>query len=318
MNPTPPSTELSAEASCTPEIEALALGPSLLPPGAAVREGRFFDRIRSAPPSIRICLALMLILAIAAVAAPWVAPFDPNRTNVLQRNDPPSWLGGKSGHLLGTDQLGRDVLSRCIYALRVSVGIALLGVAIGCTIGVLTGVMSGLIGGWTDRIIMMIVDFQLSIPFLLIVLVGIAVFGTSMAVLIVLVGTAHWETYARLTRGQVLTVREFQFVEAAVALGATTLRIARRHVLPNIASPIIVLVTLNFPSILLLESSLSFLGIGVQPPTASLGRMVGEGRDYMMSAWWLVMSPAAFIVLVTLCMQLIGDWLRDVIDVRLT
>jgi peptide/nickel transport system permease protein len=202
--------------------------------------------------------------------------------------------------------------------LRVSVGIALLGVAIGCAIGVLTGVLSGLLGGWTDRIIMMIVDFQLSIPFLLIVLVGIAVFGTSMAVLIVLVGTAHWETYARLTRGQVLTVREFQFVEAAVALGATTLRIARRHILPNIASPIIVLVTLNFPSILLLESSLSFLGIGVQPPTASLGRMVGEGRDYMMSAWWLVMSPAAFIVVVTLCMQLIGDWLRDVIDVRLT
>lgn len=318
MNPTPPSTELSAEASCTPEIEELALGPSLLPPGAAVRDGRFFDRIRSAPPSIRICLALMLILAIAAVAAPWVAPFDPNRTNVLQRNDPPSWLGGRSGHLLGTDQLGRDVLSRCIYALRVSVGIALLGVTIGCTIGVLTGVLSGLLGGWTDRIVMMIVDFQLSIPFLLIVLVGIAVFGTSMAVLIVLVGTAHWETYARLTRGQVLTVREFQFVEAAVALGATTLRIARRHILPNIASPIIVLVTLNFPSILLLESSLSFLGIGVQPPTASLGRMVGEGRDYMMSAWWLVMSPAAFIVLVTLCMQLIGDWLRDVIDVRLT
>jgi peptide/nickel transport system permease protein len=302
MKTIPPSPEPPAEASCTPEIEEVALGPSNLPPGAAVREGRFFDRVRSAPPSIHLCLALMLLMAVAAVAAPWVAPFDPNRTNVLQRNDPPSWMGGKSGYLLGTDQLGRDVLSRCIYALRVSVGIALLGVAIGCAIGVLTGVLSGLLGGWTDRI----------------VLVGIAVFGTSMAVLIVLVGTAHWETYARLTRGQVLTVREFQFVEAAVALGATTLRIARRHILPNIASPIIVLVTLNFPSILLLESSLSFLGIGVQPPTASLGRMVGEGRDYMMSAWWLVMSPAAFIVVVTLCMQLIGDWLRDVIDVRLT
>jgi|OpeIllAssembly_1097287.scaffolds.fasta_scaffold37304_2 peptide/nickel transport system permease protein len=313
-----PSPEPPAEATCTPEIEEVALGPSNLPPGAAVRGGRFFDRVKSAPPSIHLCLALMLLMAIAAVAAPWVAPFDPNQSNVLQRNAPPSWMGGKSGHLLGTDQLGRDVLSRCIYALRVSVGIALLGVAIGCMIGVLTGVLSGLLGGWTDRIIMMIVDFQLSIPFLLIVLVGIAVFGTSMAVLIVLVGTAHWETYARLTRGQVLTVREFQFVEAAVALGATTLRIARRHILPNIASPIIVLVTLNFPSILLLESSLSFLGIGVQPPTASLGRMVGEGRDYMMSAWWLVMSPAAFIVVVTLCMQLIGDWLRDVIDVRLT
>lgn len=318
MKPDRPSSEPQTEAACTPEIDEVAVGPPVLPPGAAVRRLRSIDRLRSAPPSILLCMLLMLVLALAAVCAPWVAPFDPNRTSVLQRNDPPSWLGGKSGHLLGTDQLGRDVLSRCIYALRVSVGIALLGVTIGCVIGVVTGILSGLLGGWTDRIVMMVVDFQLSIPFLLIVLVGIAVFGTSMLVLIVLVGTAHWETYARLTRGQVLTVREFQFVEAAVALGATTWRIARRHILPNIASPVIVLVTLNFPSILLLESSLSFLGIGVQPPTASLGRMVGEGRDYMMSAWWLVISPASFIVLVTLCMQLIGDWLRDVIDVRLS
>jgi peptide/nickel transport system permease protein len=318
MNEIPKPVESPHEGPRTVETEAASGGAATLPPGAAVESPTLFKRFRGAPLSIKICIALMVLMAIAAVFAPWVAPFDPNRTSMLERNSPPSWLGGKPGHLLGTDQLGRDVMSRCIYALRVSVGIALLGVIIGCLIGVITGVLSGLLGGWTDRIIMMIVDFQLSIPFLLIVLVGIAIFGTSIAVLILLVGTAHWEIYARLTRGQVLTVREFQFVEAAVALGATTWRIARRHILPNIASPIIVLLTLNFPSILLLESSLSFLGIGVQPPTASLGRMVGEGRDYMMNAWWLVMSPAAFIVLITLGMQLIGDWLRDVIDVRLT
>ena len=318
MRTTPQSHKSPAEAACIAEIEEVSVGTPNLPPGASVQKSSLFDRFRSAPPSIQTCILLMLLMVLAAVFAPYVAPFDPNQTSMLERNDPPSWMGGKSGHLLGTDQLGRDVLSRCIYALRVSVGIALLGVVIGCVIGVVAGILSGLLGGWADRVIMMIVDFQLSIPFLLIVLVGIAIFGTSMLVLILLVGTAHWETYARLTRGQVLTVREYQFVEAAVALGATTWRIARRHILPNIASPIIVLLTLNFPSILLLESSLSFLGIGVQPPTASLGRMVGEGRDYMMTAWWLVISPASFIVLVTLCMQLIGDWLRDVIDVRLT
>ena len=318
MRNIPQPRKTLSEAACTPEIEDVSVGTPNLPPGAAVRKSNFFDWFRSAPLSIQTCIILMLLMALAAIFAPYVAPFNPNQTSMLERNDPPSWMGGRSGHFLGTDQLGRDVLSRCIYALRVSVGIALLGVIIGCAIGVVAGILSGLLGGWTDRVIMMIVDFQLSIPFLLIVLVGIAIFGTSMLVLILLVGTAHWETYARLTRGQVLTVREYQFVEAAVALGATTWRIARRHILPNIASPIIVLLTLNFPSILLLESSLSFLGIGVQPPTASLGRMVGEGRDYMMTAWWLVISPASFIVLVTLCMQLIGDWLRDVIDVRLT
>jgi peptide/nickel transport system permease protein len=291
---------------------------SLLLPGEAITRISFWHRIKTAPLSIKLCMVVILLLAIAAIFAPYVAPYQPDKTSILARNAPPFWLkGGKPGHLLGTDQLGRDVLSRCIFALRVSVGIALVGVIIGSVIGVTLGIVSGLLGGLADRTIMMLVDFQLSIPFLLIVLVGIAIFGTSIPVLIALVGLAYWETYARLSRGQVLSVREDPFIEASIALGATNWRLAIRHVLPNIASPIIVLLTLNFPAVLLLESSLSFLGIGVQPPTASLGRMVGEGRDYMISAWWLVISPATFIVLVTLCMQLVGDWLRDVIDVRL-
>jgi len=278
----------------------------------------FWHRALGAPASIKLCVSVIAVLALAAIFAPYVAPYDPDKTSILARNAPPFWVtGGKAGYLLGTDQLGRDVLSRCIYALRVSVGIAMVGVIFGSVIGVSLGVLSGVLRGWTDRIIMMVVDFQLSIPFLLIVLIGIAIFGTDIPVLIALVGVAYWETYARLSRGQVLSVRDNAFVEAAVAMGATNWRIALRHILPNIASPIIVLLTLNFPTVLLLESSLSFLGIGVQPPTASLGRMVGDGRNYMMSAWWLVISPAAFIVLVTLCVQLVGDWLRDVIDVKL-
>ncbi len=311
-NPLEKSTE--EQGSATPPEQA---APILLTASTRPRIS-FWRRLVAAPLSIRLCLVTLVLLALATVFAPYVAPYHPDKTSILARNAPPSWVpGGKAGYLLGTDQLGRDVLSRCIYAMRVSVGIALVGVILGSVTGVSLGVVSGLLRGWTDRIIMTVVDFQLSVPFLLIVLVGIAILGTDIPVLVALVGLAYWETYARLSRGQVLAVRENPYVESAVAMGATTLRIALRHILPNIVSPIIVLLTINFPAVLLLESSLSFLGIGVQPPTASLGRMVGDGRNYMMSAWWLVISPAAFIVLITLCVQLIGDWLRDVFDARL-
>jgi peptide/nickel transport system permease protein len=276
-------------------------------------------RIAAIPPSIQACLFTALLLTCAAIFAPHIAPYDPNKINLLKRNAPPSFVesGSTVDHLFGTDQLGRDTLSRCIYGLRVSAGIALFGIIIGCLTGTTLGLISGLFGGGVDRAIMMLVDIQLAVPFLLITLMGIAVFGTDIPVLIALVGLAKWETYARLTRGQVLAIREYPFIEAAHAVGASDWRVAVHHILPNITSPLIVLLTLNFPSVLLLESSLSFMGIGVQPPTASLGRMVGEGRDYMISSWWVVIAPAAMIVLVTLVMQLIGDWLRDTLDVQL-
>jgi peptide/nickel transport system permease protein len=172
-------------------------------------------------------------------------------------------------------------------------------------------------GGFTDRAIMMLVDVFITVPNLLIVMVGIAVFGNDTLVLVVLIGIARWESYARVVRGQVLQVRELPFVEASRALGAGSIWIALRHILPNIASPLLVLITLNFPSILLLESSLSFLGLGVQPPTASLGSMVGDGRDHLIFAWWVAIVPAAAIVIITFVVQMLGDWLRDVLDVRI-
>ena len=270
------------------------------------------------PASIRLCLALVVILVTWAAFAPWLTPHDPDAIHLFSGLRPPVGMEGyESGYLLGTDQLGRDILSRCIYGMRVSIGIAMLGTILGCIVGSILGLLSGIMGGVCDRLVMMMVDVQLAIPYLLIVLVGIVMFGTDIPVLVALVGLAGWETYARLVRGQVLSVREMPFIEASRALGASKLRIAIRHVLPNVASPLIVLVTLTFPLILLLESSLSFLGIGVQPPTSSLGRMVGEGRDNMMLAWWVVAGPAALILVITLIVQLIGDWLRDVIDVRL-
>lgn len=273
----------------------------------------------SMPPLIRMCLLAFAAMAVAAVLAPHVAPHDPRTQTLLARNLPPALLpGGTSEHLLGTDQLGRDVLSRIVFGLRVSLGIAAVGTLIGLLLGTTLGLLSGLVGGWLDQVVMMLIDVQIAVPFILIALTAVAVFGSGLTVLIVVVGIAGWETYARLVRGQVLATRELPFVEASRALGASGARVALHHVLPNIASPIIVLGTLNFSSIVLLESALSFLGIGVQPPTASLGSMVGAGRDYMASAWWIVAVPSFFVFLLTLVVSLLGDWLRDVLDVRLS
>ncbi len=291
---------------------------SVLPPSATVAKISLWKKILDIPLSVRLCLIIIIIMAFAAVFAPWVVPYGPDKINIMERNAQPSLIKGERiGHLFGTDLLGRDVLSCCVYGLRVSVGISLVGMVIGSLFGVTLGIISGLLGGWVDRIVTMLVEFQLAVPYMLMVLVGIMTFGYGIPVLVALIGFIRWETYTRLIRGQVLSMRESPFVEAARALGGSNFRIAIRHILPNIASMLIVLLTMNFPRILLLESSLSFLGIGVQPPTASLGRMVGEGRNYMISAWWIVIPPSGFIVLITLCIQIIGDWLRDVFDVRL-
>lgn len=269
------------------------------------------------PPLIFICLSIFTCMVLAALLAPVVAPYNPNTQQLLSRNLPPVFIqGGTSEHFLGTDQLGRDVLSRVIYGLRVSIGIATVSTLIGLIIGTLIGLLSGFTGGLIDNFFMMMVDVQIAVPFILIALTAISVFGSNLAVLVLVIGFAGWETYARLSRGQVLAIKNLPFVEATVALGARRWRVAIRHVLPNIISPIIVLGTLNFSAIVLLESALSFLGMGVQPPTASLGSMVGNGRDYMASAWWIVAVPGFFVFLLTLVVSLIGDWLRDVLDAR--
>jgi peptide/nickel transport system permease protein len=273
-------------------------------------------RRRPIPVYVKVLAAIGTALILAALLAPWLAPFDPDTTRLIRRLRPPFWLGGPPDSWFGTDQLGRDLLSRCLYGLRTSLGIALVGTLIGCAVGTAIGLVSGYVGRAVDTVLMMLVDIQIALPYLLLVLVGIAVLGTDLSVLILLISLHSWENYARLVRGQVLAVRALPYIEASEALGASTIRILFRHVLPNIASPLLVMLTLNFPAILLLESSLSFLGIGVQPPTASLGRMVGEGRHQMLAAWWLVAAPAVLILLVTLTAQLLGDWLRDRLDVK--
>ena len=208
-------------------------------------------------------------------------------------------------------------LSRCIYGLRLTFALALVGAVIGLLIGGTLGLLSGIIGGVFEDVVMGLVDAQIAIPFTLIALLILAIFGSSLDIMILVLGIYGWEQFARIVRAEVKKLKQMPFVEAARAAGATPVRIAARHILPNVVSPMVVQFTLNFSNIVILESTLSFLGLGVQPPTATLGSMVGTGRDYLPSAPWIVLAPAFTILLLTFAVQILGDWLRDRADVRL-
>jgi peptide/nickel transport system permease protein len=267
---------------------------------------------------MRINLVLFAAVLMIAACAQWIAPFSPDAQSLLSRLKPPvGFEGAKAGNWLGTDQLGRDLLSRSLYGLQLTMAIALIGSLISLVLGTALGVIAGYARGWLGGFVMAVVDIQLAIPFTLIALVVIAVFGNSLPVLIITIGLAGWEVYARVVRAQVLAVSRMPFVEATIAAGAGHGRVLFKHVLPNIVSPIIVVWTMTFSALILAESSLSFLGLGVQPPTATLGSMVGLGRDYLASSPWIALVPAIAIMLISLQVLLIGDWLRDALDVRL-
>lgn len=259
-----------------------------------------------------------IALILAALLAPLIAPFDPLQQSLIARLRPP--FGSerfKEGFWLGTDELGRDVLSRSLYGLRLTLGLALTGACIGLLIGGTLGLLAGLRRGWAEDIIMGAVDLQIAVPFTLIALLILTLFGSSLTVMICVLGIAGWEQYARIVRAEVRKITALPFIEAARASGGGTRYIARTHVLPNIVSPLVVQFTLSLSNIVILESTLSFLGLGVQPPTATLGSMVGYGRDYMPTAPWMVLCPAVAIILLTFSVQILGDWMRDRADVRL-
>jgi peptide/nickel transport system permease protein len=267
---------------------------------------------------VRASVILGVILVLLALAAPLLAPADPNAQSLLARLKPPvGFEGARLQNMLGTDELGRDILSRCLHGLRLTLGVALLGGVIGLLLGGTLGLVAGLSRGLVDDFVMGLVDIQIAVPFTLIALLVVALLGGDLHVLVAVLGVAFWEQYARITRGEVLRLREMPFIEAAVASGASLSRIAVRHVLPNLASPLVVIFTINVANIVLLESTLSFLGLGLRPPTATLGSMVGMGRDYLPSAPWIVAAPALLILVVTFVIQMLGDWLRDRTDVRL-
>jgi len=284
--------------------------PRVTIPGATLwRQGNWI---------LRVAMVIAGVLLLITIAAPFVAPFDPNDQSLISRLRPPIGLERhKAGHFLGTDELGRDILSRCIYGLRLTFTLALAGAVIGLLIGGTLGLLSGIIGGIFEDLVMGLVDAQIAIPFTLIALLILSIFGSSLNIMVMVLGFYGWEQFARIVRAEVKKLKQMPFVEAARAAGATPMRIAARHVLPNVVSPMVVQFTLNFSNIVILESTLSFLGLGVQPPTATLGSMVGMGRDYLPTAPWIVLAPALTILLLTFAVQILGDWLRDHADVRL-
>lgn len=266
----------------------------------------------------RVAALLAVALLLTAILAPLIAPFDPLQQSLISRLRPPlGFERYKDGFLLGTDELGRDVLSRTLFGLRLTLGLALLGALIGLLIGGTLGLLAGLRRGWIEDTIMGAVDTQIAVPFTLIALLILSIFGSSLEVMICVLGIAGWEQYARIVRGEVRKITQMPFIEAARASGGGQGYIALRHVIPNIVSPLVVQFTLSLSNIMILESTLSFLGLGVQPPTATLGSMVGYGRDYMPTAPWMVIAPAMAIILLTFSVQILGDWLRDRADVRL-
>ena len=257
----------------------------------------------------------VLVLVVAAVAAPVIAPYDPIRQSLRGRLSAPTLAGadGKA-HLLGTDHLGRDVLSRAIYGARVSLLVGLAAVVVGGIVGASLGLLAGFRGGWTDSIIMTLADAQLAFPFILLAIGIIAVLGPSFPTLIVVIGLSGWVTYARVLRSQVLVLRSREFVDAIHALGGSVSRVIARHILPNVLSSLVVIATLELARAIVLEATLSFLGLGVQPPTPSWGGMVHEGREYLDSAWWISTAPGIVLMLTSIIVSRTGDWLRDLLD----
>jgi len=258
---------------------------------------------------------VLLLIVLVTLAAPWLAPYSPVEVDIQHRLGPPAWMeGGKTDHWLGTDQIGRDLLSRMIYGGRVSLLIGVTAVAISSTIGVLLGLAAGYFGSKVDWIIMTLINVMLTFPFVLLALAVIAVLGPSLLNMILVLGVAGWPIYARVIRAETMALREREFVVAGRALGMSHARIIFGQILPNLISAITVVATLQIAQVIILESFLSFLGLGVQPPTPAWGNMLGEGRVYMLNSWWIAAFPGAAIFVTTLVINLMGNALRDWLD----
>jgi peptide/nickel transport system permease protein len=260
-----------------------------------------------------VALVFVLLVAVAAIAGTIVAPYDPDAIDLSLRNMPPGTPGALDGitHFFGTDALGRDVLSRLIVGARVSMAVGILSVVLSGIIGVLLGLVAGYFRGKIDEIIMRLVDLQMSVPSLLIALLILYVFGGSLINVIMVLALMRWMVYARLTRGLMLSLREELFVDAARSIGNGNFRIVFKHMLPNLMAPLMILATLEVATVMLAESSLSFLGLGIQPPDTSWGQILASGREYLNTAWWLVTLPGLAILFTTLSFNILANTLRE-------
>jgi peptide/nickel transport system permease protein len=270
--------------------------------------------MRRGIPRGLIPLAVVVIYVIVALAAPLVAPHDPNQTNLATRLLPPFSSAGGGRYLLGTDDLGRDVLSRVIYGARVSLAVAAVAVILSGTGGVALGLIAGWRRGWLGVLIMRIADIALSVPFLLIAILVVAVLGPSLVNVVICLAMVRWPRYTRITYATVLETRERGFVRGVIALGAPGRWIVLRHILPEVAPLAVVVATLELGLMVIFEASLSFLGLGVQPPTASWGTMLAEGQQYVATAWWLATFPGLALFGLVLAVNMLGDAVRDRLD----
>ncbi|MBX5446181.1 ABC transporter permease [Sphaerobacter sp.] len=259
-----------------------------------------------------IGVVVFVVILLMAVGAPWLAPFDPVKLNPIDSLQPPS-----ARHWMGTDQFGRDVLSRVIYGSRTSVAMGFVAVAISVTAGSVLGLISGYYLGAADMVVMRLVDVMLAFPGILLALVIIAILGPNLVSAMIAVGISGMPVFIRVVRGSVLTLRETEYIEAARVIGCRNARIIARHILPNALAPIIVLATLGIPSAIISGAALSFLGLGIKPPTPDWGAMLSNGKDFVSSAWWLTTFPGIALLLLVMAINLFGDGLRDALDPRL-
>jgi peptide/nickel transport system permease protein len=285
---------------------------------AARREWVAFVRRLARRRTALFGLVVVALVFGAAFGAPWLTAYDPTEQDITNRLKPPG-SPDPSGrmHLLGTDHLGRDLLARVIFGARPALMVGFAAVAISGILGMVVGLVSGYFGGRTDDVCMRLADIQLAFPFILLAIAVIGVLGPSLPVIIVVIGVSSWVVYARVVRGSVLSLREREFVQAAQALGSGDGRILLHHILPNALTPWLVVATLDMARVIVIESALSFLGLGVQPPTPTWGGMLADGRVYISTAWWLATFPGLAILVTVLGINLFGDGLRDTLDPRL-
>lgn len=287
---------------------------------ATRREVGAVTRLRRSLLSSRTGLIGTVIVALvilSAILAPLLAPTGPNNQDIMNTLTPPVWLEGSSSAILGTDFLGRDVLSRIIYGARVSLIVGISAVAIAGVLGTVLGILAGYRGGWVDAVIMRLADFQLSVPFLVLAIAVLGILGPGLRNIIIVLGITGWVTYARVVRSEVLAVREADYITSARAIGLTDRRIMARHVFPNVTAPLIVISSLEVARMIISEAALSFLGLGVPATTPSWGGMVSDGRNYIQANWWIATFPGLAIVITVLGINLFGDWLRDTLDPRM-
>lgn len=271
--------------------------------------------ILHAPLLVKFCLMVTILIVFAALFAGPLSTHDIGNTNLLERYIPPVFMGGSWAHILGTDNLGRDVLSLTLRAIQVSMFIAAVGTVGGAVIGTTLGLAAAWLGGWVDHITGVLVDFFSTIPFIILAMAALAIMPqTDMGLFLILMVFYGWERYARLARAVGLAAKEQAYIQAQIVIGASTFRILALSILPNAAAVLLVNMSLNFPQTILTETSLNFLGIGIQPPDTSLGVLIGQGRSQLYNAPWMVLVPGLIILLATVCISILGDWARDLIE----